>query len=271
MSREFLVAVDLEGIHGVVGQPYKTMTDSVDYALACENAVKEVNAVVAALFDSGADKVTVWDNHGSWHNLDRSKIDSRAHFINGDTPKREGRIFFADEHSYEGMLCLGYHAKEGTVGGVLAHTFNSIAVQYYKINGKSVGELAVDHYTASEYGFPIFFVASDEAGVREARESFEGVRCVVTKIGRSRNDAELIPEDEVLSSLYSEVRAAVDGGISVKPEVLPMPAKMEIRYTRMEDAKSRLDRLREKGFDASYGEDAHVVCYTLGSISDVFA
>lgn len=271
MCREFLVAVDLEGIHGVVGEPYKTMTASSDYPLACENAVKEINAVVAALFDSGADKVTVWDNHGSWNNLDRAGIDERVHFINGDTPKKDGRIFFADDHNYEGMICLGYHAMEGTVGGVLAHTFNSIAVQYYKINGVSVGELAVDHYTASEYGFPIFFVASDEAGVREARELIDGVRCVVTKIGRSRNDADFIPEDEVLKSLYSEVRAAVESGVKAKTERLALPAKMEIRYTRMEDAMARLDRLRAKGFDAVYGEDAHVVSYTLKSIADVFA
>ena len=269
--KEYLVAVDLEGIHGVLGERYKTMTDSYDYSLACENAVKEINATVAALFDGGAERVTVWDNHGSWHNLDRSKIDARVDYINGDTPKREGRIFFADEHNYCGMLCLGYHSKEGAVGGVLAHTYNSKGIQYYKINGKTVGELEVDQYTAAEYGFTIVFVASDAAGALEAEEAFPGVQTVVTKIGRSRNDAELLPEEEVLSALYTKAKAIAENGTLAKPKKLPMPADFEVRYTRTEDALNRLNSLKSKGFNAEFGEDAHVVCYTLKAIADVFA
>lgn len=271
MGHEYLIAVDLEGIHGVLGEQYKTMTDSLDYPLACENAIKEINAVVGALFDGGAEKVTVWDNHGSWRNLDRTKIDARAEFVNGDTPKRDGRIFFADEHCYCGMLCLGYHSKEGTVGGVLAHTYNSKGIQYYKINGKTVGELEVDQYTAAEYGFTVLFVASDAAGVAEAKEAFPGVRTVVTKIGRSRNDAELLPEAGVLSALYAEARAIAECASSAKPQKLSMPAKFEVRYTRTEDALNRLNSLKSKGFDADFGEDAHVVRYTLKAIADVFA
>ena len=41
---EYLIAVDLEGVHGVVGEPYKGLTsDHEEYAKAVENATDEVN------------------------------------------------------------------------------------------------------------------------------------------------------------------------------------------------------------------------------------
>ena len=269
MVKEFLIAVDLEGIHGVLGDPYKPLTDSHDYKLACENAVKEANAVCAVLFDMGAEKVTVWDNHGAWHNMDAAAVDPRAHFVNGDTPKSDGRIFFAPEHDYCAMICLGYHSKEGAIGGVLAHTYSSVAIQYYKINGKTVGELEVDQYTAAEYGFSIAMVASDEAGVNEAREAFPGVRSVITKYGVSRNEARLLDWEEVKGALEREAREAFY--VPTKPERLAMPASFEVRYTRTEDAKARLERLLAKGFDAHFVDDAHTISYTLSDIADVFA
>ena len=39
-----LIAVDLEGVHGVVGEPYKGLLRELpDYAKAVENATKEVS------------------------------------------------------------------------------------------------------------------------------------------------------------------------------------------------------------------------------------
>lgn len=36
---EFIIACDPEGIHGVVGEPYKTLNESYDYKAATEGAV----------------------------------------------------------------------------------------------------------------------------------------------------------------------------------------------------------------------------------------
>ena len=167
------------------------------------------------------------------------------------------------------MLCLGYHAKEGTVGGVLAHTYNSVGLQYYKINGKTVGELEVDQYTAAEYGFTVLLVASDYAGVAEAKEAFGDIAGVVTKIGSSRNKAELLPADKILSELYEKAKAIPS--TEKTPIRLQMPASFEVRYTRCEDAEARLASLKSKGYDAHYTEDSHTVAYTLNNIADIFA
>ena len=45
----------------------------------------------------------------------------------------------------KGLIFLGYHAKEGTKGGVLAHSYNSKGIQYIRLNGKDVCTLLFDH------------------------------------------------------------------------------------------------------------------------------
>ena len=59
---KYLIAVDLEGAHGVVGEPYIGLKPGMaEYDLAVRNVTEEVNAAIDALFDSGADEVFVWD------------------------------------------------------------------------------------------------------------------------------------------------------------------------------------------------------------------
>ena len=71
---EFIIACDLEGIHGVIGEAYKTLGESFDYQKAVEGAELEINTAAKALFDSGAEKVIVWDNHGGGGNVDFSSL-----------------------------------------------------------------------------------------------------------------------------------------------------------------------------------------------------
>ena len=155
MGKDYLIAADLEGIHGIVGEPYKSLyPDVADYAKAIENAVKEINVAVKALFDAGAGRVAVWDNHGQGKNIDFSAIDARAVRVENPPMKRYERLSFAKNFAFAGIILLGYHSKEGSFNGVLAHTYSSAAIQYYKIGGKTMGEAEIDAYIAGELGIP---------------------------------------------------------------------------------------------------------------------
>ena len=58
--KNYLINVDMEGIHGVVGERYRGMDPGIaDYHIATENSIKEINAAVKALFEGGADNVYV--------------------------------------------------------------------------------------------------------------------------------------------------------------------------------------------------------------------
>ena len=262
---EYLVAVDLEGIGGVVGSPNCTLTESFDYELAKENAVLEINMAVKALFDSGATKVSVWDNHGGGGNIDYSLVDSRADKIT--VPKGDYRFDFATSHNYVGVVYLGYHSREGTFSGVLAHTYNSKAVQYAKINGVEVGELEVDSYIAATHGIAPILLASDKACVEQFAKSSPETVIVTTKYGKGRNSATLRPEEDVLSDIYAGIKEALTKKI---PSLsIEAPVLLEVRYSRAERAEELYNAAKEDaGIEwVKYGNDTHTVIYKVTKLN----
>lgn len=268
MKKEYLVAVDLEGVHGVLGRAYESLhTGEPDYEKAIENATEEVNVVVKALFDGGATLVAVWDNHGSGKNLDFSKLDSRVIRVENPPMSKYERMSFAKNYAFDGVLYIGYHAKEGSLNGILAHTYSSKVIQYYKINGIAVGELEIDSWAAAEYGISPLFCSSDDVCVKQALAINENMQTVITKYGTGRNSGIFREKQDVLKEMYDKALACTN--LQYKPKKLVFPAQLEVRYTRSEDALKRLEKVRRYGQEANFGEDTHVIVSTLRSIADL--
>ncbi|MBE6645494.1 MAG: peptidase M55 [Ruminococcaceae bacterium] len=265
---EYLVAVDLEGIGGVAGEPFQTLTKAKDYSTACENAVREINSAVKALFDNGATRVAVWDNHGGGGNLDFSKIDPRIEQINWRAYPY--RIGFSADYNFAGIIYLGYHSREGTFGGVLAHTYNSQAIQYVKVNGAEVGELEIDTYLAAEYGIPPLLVASDDVCVAQFKKTSPDTVGVITKYGKSRNEAEFKDEDTVVQEIYDGVVKSLKSDI--KPVGINCPINIEVRYTRAEGAASIYERVsKDDCITAKYGDDTHTLFFEITKVNRLFS
>lgn len=264
---KYLIAVDLEGAHGIVGEPYKGLiTQLPDYKKAVENVTKEVNAAIKALYDSGATGVYVWDNHGNLDNLDFSKIDTRAEKIK-PISNGIGRLDFLKEYSIKAMLMIGYHSREGTLNGVLAHTYSSNDIQYYKLNGKAIGEFDFDSVIAQEFGVPTIFLSSDDVCVKQFEETHPQAVTAVTKIGKGRNEAEFLPVEQVLTDIYDGVCKAVKKNIVTEKNRFPYT--IEVRYTRMEYAASVFQKLQAGGLAVEYGEDAHILTATVSSVQEL--
>ena len=262
-NMEYLIAVDLEGIGGVVGTAYQTLNGSPDFEIAKENAIREINAAAKALFEMGATKVAVWDNHGGGGNLDFSKMDSRV--VKVEKGANEYRLDFSKNHNFKGIIFLGYHAREGSFGGVLAHTFSSVSIQYAKIDGHPVGELEIDSYIAATHGIAPLFLASDDVCVNQFKETSPATVTVVTKYGKGRNSAELRDEDEVVREIYEGVKASVTANIPLVEIKCPIP--YEVRYTRAEKAAEMYERgISDDGIDSvKYGDDTHTLHYVINS------
>lgn len=260
---EYLIAVDLEGIHGVVGEAYgKLSKDSPYHAPAAEAAVYEINAAVNALFDNGATKVAVWDNHGGGGNVDFSKVDSRV--IKIDPKGNKFRFDFVMEHNFSAILFLGYHPMEGTPAGVLAHTFNSTAIQYAKLNDKPIGELGIDSYICATHGIKPLFVASDRVGVAEMLNFCPTIHSVVTKYGIKRNKAELRDREEVLKDIYETVSAAAKENRENPIPRFPKLAHLEVRYTRTERAEEVYEKVtNEDIIPVCQGADSHILHFEI--------
>lgn len=265
----YLIAVDLEGIHGVVGEGYKTLTDSFDYNDAIEGATLEINTAIRALFDCGAEKVAVWDNHKGGGNLDFSLIDHRATEIRCKSDPL--RFDFTKEHNFKGVIFLGYHAREGKANGVLAHTYSSKTIQYIKLNGKAVGEIFVDSHICAMLGVEPIFLASDDVGVNDMEEVCPTVKTVITKYGKGRNKAEFRKREDVLEDIYNGVCEAV---LRTERNVIPkFPEKpsVEIRYTRAERAAKKYNAIKESAYvPVEYGEDTHILHFEVTSPQQIF-
>ena len=261
---KYLIALDLEGVGGVVGVPYSGLKKESDgWYQARAQAVLEVNTVARALFDTGAELVALWDNHGGGGNLDYSLLDERIELITPDRSKvRQG---FAENYGFDAMYFLGYHAMEGTLGAVLAHTFNSSEIQYFKINGKSVGEIGIDKCYAGENGYAPVFFAGDDKACLEARTEIPGIITVETKKGISRNKAVFRDNDDLLAEIYEKAKLAAN--LRLQPERFAFPFSFEVRYTRMETAELAINEARDMGVVCYYSCDAHTVCYLVENIN----
>ena len=259
MYKRILLLCDLEGVNRVVGVPYEGLLKGTEqWEIARRQAALELNAAADALFAAGAEEVALWDNHGGGGNIELSDLDERI------TPiKPKGlRLSFA-AGKYDCVCFFGYHAMEGTLGGVLAHTMSSKTVQYYKLNGKYIGEIDMDAAIAASHGIPACFYAGGNIACAQAERAVEGIVTVVTKTELSRNQAVFRENEELLAEIGEKIVEAVN--MPLVPHPIAFPCVMEKSFKRMEDGMAYLAGLRAMGIEADHpdddilGKDAHTV------------
>ena len=233
MSR-YYIAVDMEGAACVVGTPGEGLAaGSGNYAFAAREALREANACASALFDAGADEVILWDNHGTGVNFDYDQVDPRCRIALGSGFRTR---FPGIDESFDGVLFIGYHAREGTRDAALAHTYSSPAFQGYFINGMPVGEMEIDAAFAGEHHVRVLFAASDAAAVAQAKASFPWIETVVTKECWGWNAAVSLHPKEAQRRIYEAVSRAVRRQAEMRPYRLEGPMEVSIRYKRLDAA-----------------------------------
>ena len=267
MYKRILLALDLEGVNNVKGVPYEALSKGTDeWKIAKKQGALEINAAARALFAAGAEKVTLWDNHGGGHNIDKADLDPRVDLLDPDLTLP--RMYFADD--YDCVCYFGYHAMEGTLGGVLAHTMSSKTVQFYKLDGKYIGEIDMDAYIAASHGKPSVFFAGGDIACSQAKRAVESIITVTTKHEISRNEAEFRSNEVLFEEIGEKIVKAVSSEHGYK--TLTSPARFEKSFKRVEDAEKYLSRLQKNGINADYlddevlGKDAHTVVSTVRDI-----
>ena len=270
MYKRVLLALDLEGVNNVIGEPYSGLArDTAQWNIARGQAVLEINAAADALFTAGVERVGLWDNHAGGGNVDATLLDERITLIPADP--RLPRMCFADGE-YDCICFFGYHAMEGTLGGVLAHTMNSKCIQYYKLNGKHIGEVDMDAYIAAQKGIPSIFFAGGDIACAQARRAVPHIVTVTTKKELSRNEAVFRDNTELLADIKREILRAVN--TDAPANRLQFPATFEKSFKRVEDADNYIRHLHSLGICADYpcdevlGKDAHTVLSTVHNIGD---
>ena len=194
------ILADMEGISGIrtIDQ---VRTGGPEYAEGRDLMMADINAAVSAAFDAGADQVVACDTHGGGGQIRMAEMDERAIY---ETPNA-GRLMPALDDSFDGVILLGHHAREGTQEAFLDHTVSSASWFEYRLNDQVLGEIGIEAAWAGHYGVPVIAVSGDEATAREARADLGEVECAVVKWAVGRNRARCLPP----AKAHEEVRNAV--------------------------------------------------------------
>lgn len=146
----------------------------------------EVNACIDGILDVDPQAdVVVWDGHGRGGIIYEAFHDLARLLPHRNTPAPYG----LDEH-FDAVFFVGQHAMAGTPQAPLAHTYSSLTVEYYKLNGQPIGEFGMRAYMAGTlFGVPVAFLSGDDKAVAEAQALVPALVGVATKQGTGLESA----------------------------------------------------------------------------------
>ncbi len=201
-----LMMTDLEGVSGVVTFRDHSYPDGRYYERSMRLLTAEVNAAVEGLLEEGATDVLVIDGHGSggiWF----EDLHPKARLLHGRLSA--DTLMPDDAGTYDVAMIIGQHAMAGVERGNLNHTQSSKNVEYYKLNGRLIGEIAQFALYTGALEIPMIFLSGDDAACREADELIPGITTVSVKEGLGRNSAISLSAFEARRRIGEGVKNAV--------------------------------------------------------------
>lgn len=229
-----VISADMEGTAGVVEWDQVDSTHP-SYQQARLLMVQEVNAAIAGAIAGGATEVVVNDSHDTMTNLLPDLLDRRATLISGH--RKPWSMAQGLDAGAAGLVCTGYHARASTPDGVLAHTYN-LAVDDVRLNGRPVGEIALNAMIAGHHGVPVLVITGDRAAVRQAQELLgDHLAGVPVKNGITPRSARSLSPEVARERIREKVAEAVANRASApvfRPEV---PIKLETLFSTNEMAE----------------------------------
>ena len=239
---KLLIAVDMEGITGVVTWNHVDPSHA-EYQRFRRLMTQDVNAAVRGAAEGGADEIVVTDGHWNSDNILIEELDRRAR-LNSGTPSPFSMVQGVDQ-GVDAVIFIGYHARMGTPGAILDHTWSSARVQNVWLNGRLTGEIGLNASVCGHFGAPVLMISGDQSANKEAAEWIPGIENVVIKNASSRWSAELLPPAVTQQLICEGAKKAVANFLTgIKPAPLqtlsPVTVGLEFLYSEMADKASLL-------------------------------
>ena len=248
-QRKIYIVTDMEGISGVFRWKQCNTKDSPLYDQVCEYFMGDLSAVVRGLKECGATEIIVLDGHG-YQNVLPHLMERGVKYITG-TPRPDPLSGF--DETFDGVIQLGAHAKEGTSDGVLNHTQSNERKFRFWYNGVETGEIGMVALAAGYYDVPVIMVAGDKAVCREARNLLEDqVVTVAVKEGIAEEAAILYPFDETRQALYEGAKRAMSVIDQCRPYKIKNPFTVKLEYVSSDEDTGKLKVIEQSYPDASH-------------------
>ncbi|MEV1005138.1 M55 family metallopeptidase [Nonomuraea sp. NPDC050202] len=220
-----LISVDMEGIAGIV-HPAETTPERYDYERGRALMTAAANAVVEGVLEADpAAEVLVADAHGPYRNLLPEHLDRRVRLIRGKP--RELGMLAGLQTGVQAAMFVGYHARAGVAGAVLAHTMTD-AVLDVRINGASHGEIGINTLLAASFGVPVVLASGDDAACAEFSTLVPQAVTVPVKRGLGQHAADTLHPDEACERLRHGASQAARQPAGHPPLAVPSPLRVEV-------------------------------------------
>lgn len=199
------IAADMEGISGVE-RVHDVMLGLDGYETFRGVMAGDVNATIEGACRAGASRITVADGHALQTNIRPTDLDTRAELKSGAAELVQLKGLASD---VKGAFLVGFHAKSGTVDGVLSHSFLSSFLDI-RLNGRSVGEAELAAWVLAARGIPVALLSGDDTTIAQTRPVLgDAVEYVEVKRARSRTSADHPPLADTRRRLRQGAERAV--------------------------------------------------------------
>ena len=260
-----LITTDIEGIPGITTMEsiFKSTDEGVSYGKSCRKLENALNWVIETCIENGADDIYYIDGHGGGGNIIEENINPRAVRINLE---EQAKLLKAGK--IDCNIELGAHARAGTLGGFLDHTFNSSVIFDYQINGKSCNELSLQATLYGNFNVPTILCVGDVVACEQAKEYIPEIRTAPVKKGTERNVCEELPNAEQV------VREATADALVNYKNIPPYKPGYPITIQQTTYRTDMTDRIyaamRAKGDTAVERLDARTLRKTVTEINNYF-
>ena len=92
----------------------------------------------------------------------------------------------------DGVLFIGYHARNGSQDAILDHTWSSRIVSNVWLNDTLTGEYGLNAAVAGHFGVPVIMVSGDQTACAQATELLGNMETAVVKQATGRFAAECL-------------------------------------------------------------------------------
>ena len=239
----------------------------------------QVNAASSAALASGATELIVCDTHHGGGNLiqDRLLHDPRItyHYRSVGMEAGKRRWMPGLDETVAGLMLPGHHAKAGTPGAFLPHTWSG-TWEDFTINGQSVGEIGIEACYAGYWDVPLIFVQGDESACTEAQSQFPGVVTSSVKKAVTAELAKGLDTDaahrETGRGIAEAIATAKTGRL--RPFKPSAPMTVTVRMTTVEAAakaaaRPGVRRIGDRTLEGRVERQCDVVRWLLGTGLDM--
>lgn len=251
---KILIAADMEGITGVTTWDQVT-PGHAEYARFRRLMTQDVNAAIRGALDAGAEEVLVADGHWNGSNILLEELDVRAR-LNSGSPSPFSMMQGVDE-TVDGVMFIGYHARNGSPDAVLDHTWSSRTVVNVWLNDLLTGEYGLNAAVAGHFGVPVILVSGDQTACAQVMELLGEIETAVVKRATGRFAAECLTPQSAQDLIFKSAQRAVTRlaeGDAPDPFVLDSPVRVAIEFfsSDMADRATRIPLTQREGTCISF-------------------